>query len=151
MEAWKEKAIQLLPERRDDIAASENIDDLWDDLEILFKDAHQKQPVDSYTIARIYDYARWCMIQTEDEWVAQAIDFFEFLPDDAAIWQELPGHMRYEEFQGLDTLFRYKRTPDEYRAFIEFAVAQFVAYARQKKKAAARKKPQPKRRRYPEE
>jgi len=148
METWKEKAIELLLTHREDIEAHESIDDLWDSFDILFVDAHQKNPADSKTIAAIYDYARWCLNQSGDRWIsAQGIDFFESLPDDAIVWEELPKHMSYKEFQSLDELLRYYRTPEKYRIFIEFAVAQFVAHARQERKTAAHRKPRPKRQR----
>ena len=131
MEAWKEKALDIFPERQawiEELLEDDREGALWFGLLTEFEAAYEKSPIDEDFIRRVYEYAWWCLDPAlgEDMVSAVVIYFFEQLPTNEAVRRDLPSRMTREEFLGVKELFRYNLTEEEYEAFIK----EFLEHAK---------------------
>lgn len=119
MSAWREIAIQKVPQHRRLIEESESVGMLWIDLWLRFVDAH-RPPVDESTVKGIYDFASWCLSDSADEeiWNATICGFYEQLPTEPLVRRELPKHMSRDDFIGMKEIFEYHLTAEEHELFM---------------------------------
>jgi hypothetical protein len=83
--------------------------------------------MDRATIAGVYDFAWWCVGQTQDDQATTValIDFFEDLPGEPSVWDELPKHMTREQFLGMQEIYNLGMTQSEHHRFVPHVLALF--------------------------
>src|SRR3954463_16314608 len=84
MSLWRKEASKQLPDLQPIIAAPSihNASDLWIQLSLEFDKLLRKQPLPKELLARVWEYAKWSLEQSDEE-VQQAVVnfFFEDLKD----------------------------------------------------------------------
>ena len=119
MSAWRQIAIEKLPQQRRLIEESESVGMLWDDLWLIFVYAHQPS-IDESTVKGVYEFASWCLIGSNNEEIQSSAicHFYEHLPTESLVRQELPKHMSREDFIGMKEVFEYHLTAEEHKRFM---------------------------------
>jgi hypothetical protein len=124
LENWRTKAIECFPELKEKIDRNQTGPlGLWDDLFLALVNAYEQQPVNEELIARIYDYAGWCLGQPQtgevqtDPSNAVAVGLIENLPLNKVVLEDLYRWVSVETFRGCESLFRYHLGDEEYRSF----------------------------------
>ena len=121
---WLSKAVDMFPELEDRFEHA-NISPMsfWIELHLALKEAYERQPVKEGLIGRIYDYAAWCLEQPQtnsaetDLFTAVAVCLIEHLPESKAIAADLYRWMSVETFDGLESVFRYHLSEEQYITF----------------------------------
>jgi hypothetical protein len=91
---------------------------LWVELKLEFTEAHI-DPIDEELIGQIYDYASWCLTAREgDTATAAVVAFYEYLPVEPRVREQMAKWLSAEEFSGLTEVFRYFLSDEEHAAFI---------------------------------
>jgi hypothetical protein len=143
MEKWQEEVIRLLPpQHHEDILFCQTIGELWAGyLSAEFVKAHQTQPLDRATIRGVYDFAVWCVAHSGDRDVEATalIDFFEDLPREPSIWDELPHHMTREQFLASREIYELGMTTPKHRQFIPHVLERFDLKDQQERKRRYRR------------
>lgn len=113
MSAWRRKALELLPGQRRVIDSAPEPMALWIELHFALERAYHAPVPDDSLIRAIYEYARWCL-DTPDKsddpsgfFTAVIVAFFEHLPTDKRVREDLHRWLTKEEFLGLEAPFRY--------------------------------------------
>jgi len=117
---WRNKAAELVPEFRTAIRKADNVMTLWTDLYLGLEDAYEEVPPNEDVIARIYDFARWCMnnsAERDDPRTAVSVAFYEHLPTNAKVRAGLQKHLSQQEFMDLKSLFQYFLSKCDYADF----------------------------------
>ena len=126
LEYWLKKAAEYLPELEDVITREQPLPGpmgLWIDLYFELVKAYDVSPINEDLIRRIYDFAGWCLNQPNtpdaatDVSSAVAVAFFEDLPSNRRIAEDLHRWMSIETFRDLENLFRYHLSDEEYQRF----------------------------------
>lgn len=81
MSAWRQKAIDIAPELRNEFQDPDLTPyTVFIELLFLVEQAHQNKDTDR--LRKIYDYAEWCFRQKEQKlWNAVGVTFYEHLGD----------------------------------------------------------------------
>ena len=125
MSLWRREAIERFPELRREIADAEGTYIAWNALwHGLLKPAYEKEPPDTETMARVYDYAAWSLKQHSDAVrLAVADKFYQRLADDPRTWQDMPRWISQATFDSLLFAWDFYMTRQNYanrrREFIE--------------------------------
>jgi hypothetical protein len=111
--------LELLPDLRGRITPAANIMSLWIELLLELKRAYQENPPDNQLIAKVYRYAQWCEHEANnpDAMTAVSVAFYEHLPTNQQIREDLPNRLSKEEFLHLKALFQDVLRPSEYEVF----------------------------------
>ena len=119
MSTWRRIALEKLPQHRKLIAQSESVGMLWVDLWLRFVDAH-RSPFDAATVKGTYEFASWCLAGADNADIATSTicHFYEHLPTEPLVRQELPRYMTREDFLGLKQVFDYHLSPAEHERFV---------------------------------
>ena len=119
MTTWRQIAIQKVPQHRRLIEESESVGMLWVDLWLIFVAAH-RPPVDESTVKGIYEFASWCLTDSDSDEICNSTicHFYETLPTEPLVRQELPKHMSREDFIGMKQVFEYHLTAEEHELFM---------------------------------
>jgi hypothetical protein len=128
MSAWRQEALEALPECRRVIDSAWNPMSLWIELLGMCEEAYKKQNED--LIGRIYKFANSCWHSPNDDFVnAVACAFYEHLPTSPALRRDMPRRFGRADFRELRDVFCYHLTAEEAaifeREFIE-AEEKFV-------------------------
>jgi hypothetical protein len=122
VEDWLTKALEIFPELGEEIQRTEGGPiGLWSNLYFALEKAYREQPVNESLIARIYDYAAWCLRQPDTRDVesnlpnAVAGGFIESLPLDARVSDDLHRWLSLETFEGCKALFRHHLSEEQYQ------------------------------------
>ena len=92
---WKEQALQVLPELKEEIEDAENPYRMWISIQDAFEDAYAESKNESL-IRRIYGYADWCRQQPSGKTAADdlgtcvAVCFYEHIPELPAALNDMP-------------------------------------------------------------
>ncbi len=124
MSLWRREALARFPELHRKIADASGTSMLWLALWYdLFKPAYEKDPPDDETIARVYDYAYWSLAHRNWNVSTSAIiSFFEKLPDDAQMRQDMPRWISQEDIDMLWFAWEYttkQKFADFRKEFVE--------------------------------
>lgn len=128
MEHWREKAAEYLPDLEELITAEQSgpgPTGLWIDLYFELVAAYDASPINEDRIGRIYSFAGWCLAQPNTHEIetdicsAAAVAFIENLPLDGRVLKDLHRWMSLEAFRGLESLFRYHLSEENYRQFLK--------------------------------
>lgn len=124
MSLWRREAIERFPELHREIADADRVGWAWFELwHGLVKPGYEKEPPDTEIIARVYDYAYWCLGHPNtDVRTAVILDFYEMLPTDSRMWRDMPRWISQEDFDMLHFAWEYatkRDIGDLRREFIE--------------------------------
>jgi hypothetical protein len=127
MENWRTRAIEVF---RDVLPIEELVTDpfaeapaIWTELYVILVQCYDEQPPNESLIARIYDFAWWCLDQPNTDNVntdisnTAAVGLIEHLPLNRKILGDLHRWMTIETFRGCESLFRYHLDDAEYSKF----------------------------------
>lgn len=126
MEYWLTKAIEYLPDLEDLITEPQPLRGpmgLCSDLYFELVSAYDVSPMNEDRIGRLYDFIGWCLTQPSADSVetdvptAAVIGFIENLPLDQRVSEDLHRWMSVETFNGMEKIFRYHLSEEEYRKF----------------------------------
>ena len=108
------EALERFPELHREIADADSVGWVWFELWYgLFKPAYEKEPPDSEMIARMYDYAYWCLDHHNvDVRTAAILDFYEMLSSDNRMWRDMPRWISPEDFDMLHFAWEYSTKRD---------------------------------------
>jgi hypothetical protein len=124
MSAWRGKAIEHLPEFRDEIERAESPGMLWVEVGLWFHQAFSTHNEDM--MARVFLYAQWCVRSKHTETAeAPLYAFYEHLPKIGGAAKVLHRYLTQEEFNHLETFFRYLTTDEEFEQFKSDYLAGF--------------------------
>lgn len=114
MSLWRREAITRFPELHREIADADSVGWAWFELWYsLFKPAYAKEPPDNRVIARVYDYAYWCLRHRNiDVRTAAILDFYEMLHEDSRIRADMPRWISQEDFDMLHFVWEYSTKQD---------------------------------------
>lgn len=136
MSAWRRIALERLPSLHRVIADAKNYYGLWIELHSAFVKAYDVDPPDVSLIRALYSYASFCLLSKDgDMSTAVAYCFYEHLPLDPAVRQDVARWLTAEDFEGLRDIFSYHLDPKELELFRK----EF--YQRKKELAMVRKTP----------
>jgi len=119
MSAWKRKALEMLPEFRGEFEETPNVMSLCIQLHEKLVDAYSHKPLDDDRVRRIYEYARWCLEESRNGDVVTAIvvAYFEHLPANRDVRDDLHRWISLKMFQGLEQPFRYHLSESKWAKF----------------------------------
>ena len=114
MSQWRRGAIERFPEMHRAIADADGVGLVWFELWYsLFKPAYVKELPDREIIARVYDYAYWCLGHRNiDVRTAVILDFYENLHDDSRMRADMPRWISQEDFDMLHFAWEYSTNQD---------------------------------------
>ena len=117
MSQWRREAIERFPELQRQIADAEGMYFVWMALwNARFKPAYEKEPPDEETMARVYDYAHWCLTHRSLS-VRKAVEdqFYQGLADDPRTRRDMPRWISQEDFDRMRFAWDYM-DPQNYAA-----------------------------------
>ena len=123
MSAWRRVALETLPEYSSLIDDAESPMALWVELQTKFMFLSEGGNPDENLIGRVFKYARWCFRsgRTErflsDAGTAAVCAFYEHLPTNQAIRNDLHRWLSREEFNELSGAFRYRLFEGQFSDF----------------------------------
>jgi len=120
IESWRQAAQELLPMFRDRVDDAESIGMLWIELWDCEVAGVRDEPLTEEAISSLFRYAPWCLLSGDEEYQnAAIIDFYEQLPTNARIRNNLNSYLSVEDFLGLKELFEYHLSKEEHVKFVE--------------------------------
>ena len=119
IERWRQAAYELLPMFRDRVDDAETIGDLWIGLWDCEVAGIRDEPLTEEAVSSLFRYASWCLLSDDQECQNAAIGFYEDVPTNARIRNNLHNHLSVEDFLGLKALFDYHLSKEEHLRFIE--------------------------------
>ena len=83
MSAWRRKALETFPDRRDVILRATGPYVLFAELLGELRAAYREEPPNRDLIDRVYQYAEWCFAPKQNRTLrnAAAVSFYEHVPD----------------------------------------------------------------------
>jgi len=124
VEDWRQAAYETIPMFRENIEKAEDVGTLWIDISTELENhtdepLYLNGPLNDETIARLFRYASWCLLSSDEKAQnAAVVDFYERLPVVPRIRRDLHRHMSVEDFLGLKGLFEYHLSREEHEEFI---------------------------------
>jgi hypothetical protein len=114
MSLWRREAIERFPEMHREIADADRVGWVWFELWYgLFKPAYEKEPPDKELIARVYEYAHWCLTHRNiDVRTAVILDFYEMIHDHSRMRRDMPCWISQEDFDMLHFAWEYSTKQD---------------------------------------
>jgi len=120
LEPWRYAACDLMPAFRDRIDAAEDISSLWVELWDCEIEGRDDEPLTHAELASLFCFASWCLLSRDEECQDAAIvEFYEVLPTNPRIRDNLHRYLTVEDFEGLKGLFEYYLTPEEHAELVE--------------------------------
>ncbi len=115
MSAWRRKAIECLPEFREEFEDPKtSIYDVFIEFRSALMEAHQAKNVER--TEKIYAFAEWCFTQkTKDLWNAAGVSFYEHLADSPEIVNELPQWIKPELYLEIRPLIEPRIEKDKFK------------------------------------
>ena len=116
MSLWRKKAIDYLPELKTEIESSENHMQLWIELQSYLSFSYTDKNTQDL-IKRIFDYAKWCYYDSKntDLVTSLIVAFYEHLPLDKKICDELDKWIDKKQFNDLKEVFKYHSTEMQFK------------------------------------
>ena len=110
MSAWRRTSLELLPECRTLIEASESPLDMWIELHFRFDEAMRRNEME--LARRFLRLAAWCVSEEpgalpNDTSTAAAVAFYEHLPQRREYWQYFRQWFSRQQFEELMPVFSY--------------------------------------------
>lgn len=124
MQEWQVKALEILPEIKEDILESENPMYLWIMIVLAFDDAYEEPRNESF-IKRVYDYEEWCLRQDEGETADEHLPtcvvtaFWEHIPTNQAAREDMPRWFSLEEILTNQHFFGYFLTDENFKYLVD--------------------------------
>ena len=109
MSLWRREALARFPEMRREIADAEGLHLFWFEINYrLFEPAYASEPSDAAIIARVFDYAHWCLTHRSIEVrTAVVLGFYEDLMWKSKTRQDLPRWISQDDFDMLGFAWEY--------------------------------------------
>lgn len=126
MSAWRRIAIEKLPELQKEISTADGAYGVWIELRFELERIYAREIVDDSLIARIYQYANWCLCQPHDDNLRTAVVvcFYEHLPMSPKVRQDVGRWLSEEDFRALRPAFCYHLSESEVEDFAREFIAQ---------------------------
>lgn len=124
MQEWKRKALEILPEIKDDILESDNPMYLWIMVVLAFDEAYEEPRNESF-IKRVYDYEEWCLEQDEGETAEEHLPtcvvtaFWEHIPTNQAAREDMPRWFSLEDVLANQHFFSYHLTDENFQDLVD--------------------------------
>jgi hypothetical protein len=104
MSAWRQKAIDCLPELKQEFESPEtSIYDVFIEMRTALVEFHKSD--NKERVRKIYDFAEWCFFQkSKDLWNAAGVSFYEHLGDYPETLKEMKRWVKpkiYADIRGL--------------------------------------------------
>lgn len=114
MEIWRDFALKQMPSLKSILLKAENPMGLWIELEFRLDDAYKEQ--DRLLIQQIYGYAHWSCFRSQDADIIGAVRcaFYEHLPLNPVVKEDLPNWLTREEFEALASVLHYHQSDEEF-------------------------------------
>ena len=114
MEIWRDLALRQMPSLKPILLKAENPMSLWIELEFCLDDAYEEQ--NRLLIQQIYNYAHWSYFEAQDKELVQAVGcaFYEHLPLNPIVKEDLPSWLTREEFETLASVLHYHQSDEEF-------------------------------------
>ncbi len=131
VERWRKVAFQMLPVFWRYIEEAENVKALWNQIYLAVEQSCHETSTDDL-IRDVFAYESWCMSESRDEEVQDAVlNFYMEIPLSARLRRALPLYMSVDDFLGSQEIFAGQLTPEEFEAFRD----EFLAAAEKLKPA----------------
>ena len=124
MQEWKRKALEILPEIKDDILESDNLMYLWIMILLAFDEAYEESRNESF-IKRVYDYEEWCLTQDEGETAGEHLPtcvvtaFWEHIPTNPAAREDMPRWFSLEDVLANSHFFSYHLSDENFKYLVD--------------------------------
>ncbi|MDQ6786847.1 MAG: hypothetical protein M3033_08565 [Acidobacteriota bacterium] len=124
MQEWKRKALEILPEIKDDILESDNPMYLWIMIVLAFDEAYEEPKNESF-IKRVYDYEDWCLAQDKGETAGEHLPtcvvtaFWEHIPTNPAAREDMPRWFSLEDVLSNQHFFSYHLTDENFKYLVD--------------------------------
>jgi hypothetical protein len=124
MEIWKHKALEILPEMKDEILESDNPMRLWIEIVLSFDEAYEEPRNESF-IKRVYDYEEWCLAQDKSETAEEHLPtcvvtaFWEHIPTNQAARKDMPRWFSLEDVLANQHFFSYLLTDENFKELVD--------------------------------
>lgn len=113
MPEWKRKALALWPDLCDYLDEEDTLYVLFWELRSRCVDAHQAG--NGEQLAKIYDYAEWCLNQQEEDvWNPAGVAFYEHLADTPETREGIPRWLMPEVYQQVRGLLHHWLGAEEF-------------------------------------
>jgi hypothetical protein len=125
MARWRAKAIELLPEMRNEIQAAETPMGLWIEVCAEFALAYKDEPRNDDFIRHVYSYANWCRQQprsdeaSRDLFTCVVVCFYEHVAKLKASRQDMHRWFTKQEVDENRDVLGYLLDPDEFDEMLE--------------------------------
>jgi hypothetical protein len=123
MSQWRRQALQELPALKVVVERQPSVMSLWIELLGELTRAYEKAPLNEDLVARLYRYAYWSLAESKDPDAVTAVvvAFYEHLPTEPRVRQDVHRWLSQELFHGLEERFGYFLSPAELDEFkVEF-------------------------------
>lgn len=119
MSAWRRRALEAFPERRDIILRATGPYVMFAELFGELRSAYRAVPSDRDLIERVYDFAEWCFAPTQNPNLrnAAAVSFCEHVPDLGPARPDLARRFTPATWRELQPLLYQMLPEDAYEAF----------------------------------
>lgn len=120
MSAWRRKALETFPERRDVVLRATGPYVLFADLFGELRAAYTQEPPNARLIERVYSFAEWCFAPKQNPNLrnAAAVSFYEHVPDFGPARADLARRFTPAMWQELQPLLFQMLPEDSYEAFV---------------------------------
>ncbi|HEV8366912.1 MAG TPA: hypothetical protein VGQ39_03085 [Pyrinomonadaceae bacterium] len=119
-EAWRQAAYELLPAFRDRVEAAEDVSMFWIELWDCEVEGVENQSLSDAKIASLFRFASWCLLSDDEKCQGAAIvNFYEMIPTNLSIRQNLTKHLSVDDFIGLQRLFEHNLSKAEHAEFVQ--------------------------------
>jgi hypothetical protein len=113
MSVWRRKAIECLPELREEFERPvTSIYKVFFEMLPAVVNAHKEN--DRLKLKKIYDFAEWCFQQKENDlWNAASVAFYEHLGDDEETLKEFPKWVKPNIYAEIRVLLELRLSQTE--------------------------------------
>src|SRR5947207_6886913 len=120
IEKWRQAAYEFLPMFRERVENAQDVGMLWIELWDCEVAGIRDEPPNEEAISSLFRYASWCLLSDDEKCQNSAIvNFYEMLPTNARIRNNLHSYLSVEDFLGLKEIFDYHLSKEEYVKFVE--------------------------------
>jgi hypothetical protein len=100
------------------IEETENPMALWIELRFQLGNHYSEEPRDD-VISRFYQYAKWCFFDSKSSDVVNAVAcaFYEHIPEDKILRDDLHRWLSVSDFTALKDVFQYLKHPSQFHEF----------------------------------
>ena|SRR5262250_1345314 len=131
-ELLKRTAIEIVPSCKELIENSRDVGSIWLSLSNEFEKAYE-EPTNRILISNIYKFAYFCLMYFYDAEIEvdAMFCFYEKLPLNEKMRNDISNHLSKEEFILLKNIFANKLSKEDYERFLDDMMAQYCVMRRE--------------------